>query len=59
MSWYVNKDIERGYSECLECKKCLILHQAGFEVDVHMCSLCGQMVADKEGFFKFQTGMEK
>jgi hypothetical protein len=59
MNWYVNKDVERGYSECRECNDCLHLHQSGFDCDMHLCAICGQHVADKTEFFKLQTGMDK
>ncbi len=52
------KELEQGYSLCATCNKCILLHQAGFEVDLHACAVCKQMVADKEDFFKFKTGME-
>lgn len=58
MNWYANTDIERGYSECMECRDCVHIHQAGYECDMHICAICGMFVADREEFFKFQTVVE-
>lgn len=45
------QDKEKGYEVC-ECGKGVMLHQAGFEVNLHMCSLCKQSVADPDEFFR-------
>jgi len=45
-----------GYSVC-HCGKGVHLHQAGYESELNMCSMCKSMVADKAEFFKFQDGV--
>ena len=39
-----------GYEICGDCKTCVILNESGFDVDMHICALCGRHVADKEDF---------
>lgn len=34
------------------------LLQAGYDVNMHFCSLCKREVADSDDFFKFQNGVE-
>lgn len=52
------EELERGFSECKECDQGVYMHQAGYEVETHICSLCKCHVADRDEFFKFQTGIE-
>ena len=40
----------KAYEICGECKTCVILNEAGFDVEMHICSLCGRHVADKDDF---------
>lgn len=51
-----NEEKERGHSIC-ECGSGVILHKAGFDIDLHMCAMCKQMVADRDEFFKFNDGV--
>lgn len=51
-----NEDIEKGYSIC-DCGAGIFLLQAGTEADLHMCSMCKSMVADRDEFFKFEDGV--
>lgn len=44
-------DLDRGYSLCQECAQGVHLHQAGYDVEMHMCSACKCHVADGEEFF--------
>lgn len=46
-----------GHTVC-HCNQGVHLHQAGYEVTLHMCAMCKSMVADKTEFFKFQDGMK-
>lgn len=43
------EELERGYTKC-DCGK-ICLHQAGFEVPLHNCGLCGQWVTSADEFF--------
>lgn len=43
------EDQERGYTQC-DCGA-VHLHQAGFEVSLHCCSLCKQWVTSADDFF--------
>ncbi len=45
-----------GHKVC-HCDKGVHLLQAGYEIGLHMCSMCKSMVAYKDEFFKFQDGM--
>lgn len=45
-----------GYKVC-HCGQGVHLLQAGYEIDLHMCSMCKSMVADKAEFFKYQDGV--
>lgn len=53
-----DKELDQGYSVCKECNEGVLLHQSGFEVELHRCPQCKCEVADRAEFFKFQTGME-
>jgi hypothetical protein len=45
-----NKNIQnQGYSIC-ECGDGVLLHEAGYEVTLHMCAVCRCMVADPDDF---------
>ncbi len=46
---YPKDELDRGYSVCY-CKEGVHLHQAGYEVELHMCSLCASEVANVEDF---------
>jgi hypothetical protein len=39
----------QGYSIC-DCGEGVLLHEAGYEVDLHMCAVCRCMVADTADF---------
>jgi hypothetical protein len=39
----------QGYSIC-ECGEGVLLHEAGYEVTLHMCAVCRCMVADTTDF---------
>ena len=43
------EEMERGYTQC-DCGK-IFLHQAGYELELHCCSLCKQWVASADEFF--------
>lgn len=49
---YTEDEIERGYSVCKECDKCVCLLEAGFDVNTHVCAICCRDVADADEFFK-------
>ena len=49
-----DKEMDQGYSLC-ECGKGVHLHQAGFEVETHICAQCGREVADKKDFFMIRA----
>lgn len=51
------EELERGFSECGICNQCLHMNQAGHDAEMHMCSICKQMVVDRAEFFKFQDGV--
>ena len=38
-----------GYSLC-DCGEGVHFHEAGYETDLHMCSVCRCMVADPDDF---------
>jgi len=44
-------DLDRGYSECYECAEGVHIHQAGYDVQMHVCAMCKCHVADKTEFF--------
>lgn len=50
-----DKDLERGYAEC----RCGGVHllQAGYEVKLHFCTECHEMVANRDEFF-MNVGVE-
>ncbi len=48
---YTEDEIERGYSVCKECDKCVHLLEAGFDVNTHVCAICKEEVADVDDFF--------
>ena len=50
------EDQERGYSVC-DCGG-VHLHQAGYEIPLHCCSLCKQWIADGDEFFRVKEGGE-
>lgn len=61
--WTNPFDSHKERDECVGHKVChcdqgVHLLQAGYEIDLHMCSMCKSMVADKEEFFKFQNGVQ-
>ena len=41
----------KDYEVCKECDSGVILHQAGFEIELHACAICNRMVSDKDEFF--------
>ena len=47
---YTEDEIERGYSVCKECDKCVCLLEAGFDVNTHVCAICCRDVADADDF---------
>lgn len=49
---------EIGYSICNDCGDGVHLQQAGYDIDLKMCSMCKQMVADKNEFLNFNRGAE-
>lgn len=53
----LERDEHIGYTVCF-CGKGIKLHQAGFDVELHMCSMCKEPVADKDEFFKNLTAVE-
>jgi len=52
-----DEEKDRGHSLCA-CDDGVLLHQAGFDIDLHMCTMCKQMVADRDEFFKLNDGAE-
>lgn len=51
-------DHETGYSICYDCGDGVHLHRAGYDIDLKMCSMCKQMVADKNEFLSLNRGAE-
>ena len=50
-------DEEIGHKLC-SCGDGVELFQAGYDVKMHICSLCKREVADAAEFFKFQDGVK-
>jgi len=46
-----------AWTVCDVCKEGVHLHEAGFEVELHRCNMCGNHVADRAEFFKFNEGV--
>lgn len=44
-----NNTTKSGHTLC-ECGEGVHLHEAGYEVDLHMCAVCRCEVADPEDF---------
>lgn len=45
-----------GYKVC-SCKEGVELLQAGYDVQMYLCSTCKREVADAADFFKYQDGV--
>ena len=42
----------KSYEICQDCDgKCVLLNEAGFEVNTHVCAICRRDVADADDFF--------
>lgn len=46
-----------AWTVCDVCKEGIHLHEAGFEVELHRCNMCGNHVADRAEFFKLNEGV--
>ena len=56
MSMPTNKQQNKeGHTLC-ECGEGVHLHEAGYEVDLHMCAVCRCEVADPEDFEQNNAG---
>lgn len=63
----INKSAENGQKRtesmkgawiiCDVCNEGVVLEDAGFDVEMHDCNLCGRHVADKADFFKMNEGV--
>lgn len=48
---------QEPWTLCDICKEGVLLNEAGFDVEMHLCNMCCNHVADREEFFKFNDGV--